>query len=94
MGYALAYHAGAELIDMEMVQFTGKQLYPPWLLGNPALLSAMCGGEYRNALGKEFMKLPQPRDMIQRLAYKEIKEGRGTAARGRLHRPDRFAPLV
>ncbi len=82
MGYALAFHAGAELIDMEMVQFTGNQLYPPWLLGNPALLSTMCGGEYRNALGKEFMKLPQPRDMIQRLAYKEIKEGRGTSRGG------------
>jgi len=82
MGYALAYHAGAELIDMEMVQFTGQQLYPPWLLGNPALLSIMCGGEYRNALGNEYMKLPQPRDVIQRLAYREIKEGRGTPRGG------------
>ena len=82
VGYALAFHAGAELIDMEMVQFTGQQLYPPWLLGNPALLSIMCGGEYRNALGKEYMKLPQPRDVIQRLAYREIKEGRGTPRGG------------
>jgi fumarate reductase (CoM/CoB) subunit A len=41
MGYAMAYHAGAELIDMEMVQFTGNQLWPPWLLGNPALLVSM-----------------------------------------------------
>ena len=82
MGYALAYHAGAELIDMEMVQFTGQQLYPPWLLGNPALLSIMCGGEYRNALGKEYMRLPQPRDVIQRLAHREIKEGRGTPRGG------------
>ena len=31
MGYALAYHVGAELIDLEMIQFTGNQLYPPWL---------------------------------------------------------------
>lgn len=82
MGYALAYHAGAELIDMEMVQFTGNQLYPPWLLGNPALLVSMCGGKYINALGEEFMKLPLPRDAIQRLAYKEIKEGRGTERGG------------
>jgi fumarate reductase (CoM/CoB) subunit A len=82
MGYALAYHVGAELIDMEMVQFTGNQLYPPWLLGNPALLVSMCGGKYVNALGKEFMKLPQPRDVLQRLAYKEIKEGRGTERGG------------
>ena len=82
MGYAMAYHAGAELIDMEMVQFTGNQLYPPWLLGNPALLSTMCGGKYVNARGEEFMQLPQPRDAIQRLAYKEIKEGRGTERGG------------
>ena len=82
MGYAMAYHAGAEMIDMEMVQFTGNQLYPPWLLGNPALLSTMCGGKYVNALGEEFLQLPQPRDAIQRLAYKEIKEGRGTARGG------------
>ncbi len=81
-GYAMAYHAGAELIDMEMVQFTGNQLWPPWLLGNPALLVSMCGGQYRNALGEEFMNLPQPRDAIQRLAYKEIQEGRGTERGG------------
>jgi fumarate reductase (CoM/CoB) subunit A len=82
MGYAMAYHAGAELIDMEMVQFTGNQLYPPWLLGNPALLSVMCGGKYVNARGEEFLQLPVPRDAIQRLAYKEIKEGRGTERGG------------
>ena len=82
MGYAMAYHAGAELIDMEMVQFTGNQLYPPWLLGNPALLSLMCGGKYVNALGEEFLQLPVPRDAIQRLAHKEIREGRGTERGG------------
>jgi fumarate reductase (CoM/CoB) subunit A len=82
MGYAMAYHAGAELIDMEMVQFTGNQLWPSWLLGNPMLLVTTCGGKYMNALGQEFMKLPLPRDAIQRLAYKEIKDGRGTKQGG------------
>lgn len=81
-GYAMAYHAGAELIDMEMVQFTGNQLYPPWLLGNPELLCMMCGGKYINALGDEFIQQPQPRDVIQRSAYREIKEGRGTKRGG------------
>ncbi len=81
-GYAMAYHAGAELIDMEMVQFTGNQLYPPWLLGNPELLCMMCGGKYINALGDEFIKQPQPRDVIQRAAYNEIREGRGTGRGG------------
>jgi fumarate reductase (CoM/CoB) subunit A len=82
MGYAMAYHAGAELIDMEMVQFTGNQLYPPWLLGNPELLCTMCGGKYINSMGDEFIKQPQPRDVIQRSAYREIKEGRGTERGG------------
>lgn len=82
MGYAMAYHAGVELIDMEMVQFTGNQLYPPWLLGNPELLCNLCGGKYINALGEEFMKQPLPRDVVQRLAYKEITDGRGTERGG------------
>lgn len=82
MGYAMAYQAGAELIDMEMVQFTGNQIYPPWLLGNPELLCMMCGGKYMNALGDEFIQQPQPRDVIQRSAYKEIREGRGTERGG------------
>jgi fumarate reductase (CoM/CoB) subunit A len=82
MGYAMAYHAGAELIDMEMVQFTGNQLYPAWLLGNPELLCMMCGGKYINALGDEFIQQPQPRDVIQRAAYMEIREGRGTERGG------------
>jgi fumarate reductase (CoM/CoB) subunit A len=82
MGYAMAYHAGAALIEMEMVQFTGNQLWPPWLLGNPALLVSLCGGQYRNAFDREFIKLPQPRDAIQRMAYREIKEGRGTPRGG------------
>ena len=82
MGYAMAYHAGAELIDMEMVQFTGNQLYPPWLLGNPELLCTMCGGKYINALGDEFIQQPQPRDVIQKAAFKEIRDGRGTEKGG------------
>ena len=82
MGYALAYHAGAELIDMEMIQFTGNQLYPPWLLGNPALLISKCGGKYINAHGDEFMKLPLTRDETQILAHKEIEKGNGTERGG------------
>lgn len=82
MGYAMAYHAGAEMIDMEMVQFTGNQLYPPWLLGNPELLVSMCGGKYINALGEEYIKLPQPRYAIQRASQKEIRAGRGTERGG------------
>jgi fumarate reductase (CoM/CoB) subunit A len=82
MGYALAYHVGAELIDMEMVQFTGNQMYPPWLLGNPALLVSLCGGKYMNARGEEFMKLPLTRAETQILAHKEIAKGNGTERGG------------
>ena len=82
MGCALAYHIGAELIDMEMIQFTGSQLYPPWLLGNPALLVSMCGGKYMNARGEEFMKLPLTRAETQILAHKEIAKGNGTERGG------------
>ena len=82
MGCVLAYEAGAELIDMEMIQFTGNQLYPPWLLGNTALLVAMGGGKYMNAHGEEFMKLPLTRDQTQILAHKEIAKGNGTERGG------------
>ena len=78
MGCVLAYDAGAELIDLEMVQFTGDQLYPPWLLGNPALLVSLCGGKYMNVHGEEFMKLPLTRAETQILAHKEIAKGNGT----------------
>jgi fumarate reductase (CoM/CoB) subunit A len=42
----------------------------------------MCGGKYINAFGDEFIQQPQPRDVIQRSAYREIKEGRGTEQGG------------
>ena len=78
IGCVLAYDIGAELIDLEMIQFTGNQLYPPWLLGNPALLVSMCGGKYRNANGEEFMKLPLTRAETQILAHEEIAKGNGS----------------
>ena len=82
MGCTLAYQIGAEIIDLEMVQFTGNQLYPPWLLGNPALLVSMCGGKYMNANGEEFMKLPLTRAETQILAHEEIAKGNGTERGG------------
>ena len=82
MGCTLAYHIGAELIDMEMIQFTGDQLYPPWLLGNAALLVSNCGAKYMNIHGEEFMKLPMTRDETQIRAAKEIAKGNGTERGG------------
>ncbi len=86
-GYALAYNAGAELIDMEMVQFhpTGM-VYPPsasGLLVTEAVRGE--GGKLYNALGERFMlRYDQERaelstrDVVTKAIYREIAEGRGT----------------
>jgi fumarate reductase (CoM/CoB) subunit A len=86
-GYALAYNAGAELIDMEMVQFhpTGM-VYPPsasGLLVTEAVRGE--GGKLYNSLGERFMAKYDPermelstRDVVTRAIFREITEGRGT----------------
>ncbi|NOZ82965.1 MAG: fumarate reductase subunit A [Euryarchaeota archaeon] len=86
-GYALAYNAGAELIDMEMVQFhpTGM-VYPPsasGLLVTEAVRGE--GGKLYNALGERFMlRYDQERaelstrDVVTKAIFREIAEGRGT----------------
>ena len=53
----------------------------------------MCGGKYINALGEEFIQQPQPRDVIQRSAFKEIRDGRGTE-RGGVYIDLRHSPLT
>jgi len=86
-GLALAYEAGAELIDMEFVQFhpTGM-VWPPGvhgLLVTEAVRGE--GGVLRNSTGERFMERYDPkrmelstRDMVARAIYTEVKEGRGT----------------
>ncbi len=86
-GYALAYEAGAELIDMEFVQFhpTGM-VWPPGVIG--LLVTEAVRGEggiLRNASGERFMERYDPkrlelstRDVVARAIYTEVKEGRGT----------------
>ncbi|HET9094053.1 MAG TPA: FAD-binding protein [Solirubrobacteraceae bacterium] len=86
-GYALAYEAGAEMVDMEFVQFhpTGM-VYPPGVAG--LLVTEAVRGEggiLRNALGERFMEKYDPkrmelstRDVVARSIYTEVKEGRGT----------------
>ncbi len=86
-GYALAYNAGAELIDMEMVQFhpTGM-VYPPsacGLLVTEAVRGE--GGKLYNARGERFMlRYDQERaelstrDVVTKAIFREIAEGRGT----------------
>ncbi|MBI4364739.1 MAG: fumarate reductase/succinate dehydrogenase flavoprotein subunit [Candidatus Latescibacteria bacterium] len=86
-GHALALGAGAELIDMEFVQFhpTGM-VWPPGVQG--ILVTEAVRGEgglLLNAKGERFMERYDPkrmelstRDMVARAIYTEVKEGRGS----------------
>jgi succinate dehydrogenase / fumarate reductase, flavoprotein subunit len=86
-GMALAYEAGAELLDMEFVQFhpTGM-VWPPGVKG--ILVTEAVRGEggiLRNKAGERFMEKYDPkrmelstRDVVARSIYTEVKEGRGS----------------
>jgi len=86
-GMALAYQAGAELQDMEFVQFhpTGM-VWPPGVQGilvTEALRGE--GGTLKNNKGERFMEKYDPkrmelstRDVVARAIYTEVREGRGT----------------
>ena len=86
-GMALAYNAGAELMDMEFVQFhpTGM-VWPPGVQG--LLVTEAVRGEgglLTNKAGERFMEKYDPkkmelstRDVVARAIYTEVREGRGT----------------
>ena len=86
-GIALAYEAGVNLVDMEMVQFhpTGM-VWPKKAVGTLATEAIRGeGGILLNSKGERFMKnyYPQrmelgPRDVVARSIYNEIVSGRGT----------------
>jgi len=86
-GMALAYEAGAELMDMEFVQFhpTGM-VWPPGVQGILVTEAVRGeGGVLRNKNGERFMERYDPkrmelstRDVVARSIYTEVKEGRGT----------------
>jgi succinate dehydrogenase / fumarate reductase flavoprotein subunit len=86
-GVALAYEAGVDLVDMEMVQFhpTGM-VWPEKALGTLATEAIRGeGGILLNSKGERFMKnyYPErmelgPRDIVARANYNEIVSGRGT----------------
>jgi succinate dehydrogenase / fumarate reductase flavoprotein subunit len=86
-GMALAYGAGAELVDMEFVQFhpTGM-VWPPGVQGILVTEAVRGeGGVLRNKLGERFMEKYDPkkmelstRDVVARSIYTEVREGRGT----------------
>jgi succinate dehydrogenase / fumarate reductase, flavoprotein subunit len=86
-GMALAYDAGADLIDMEFVQFhpTGM-VWPPGVQGILVTEAVRGeGGVLRNKDGQRFMERYDPkklelstRDVVARSIYTEVREGRGT----------------
>ncbi len=92
-GPALAYDAGATLMDMEFVQFhpTGMAVDesdPDWEPWSGRLVTEAVrgeGGRLYNTNGERFMKRYSPdqmeldaRDVVARAIAKEISEGRGT----------------
>jgi succinate dehydrogenase / fumarate reductase flavoprotein subunit len=102
-GVGMAYEAGAELRDTEMVQFhpTGM-VWPPGVRGILVTEGVRGeGGVLRNSEGERFMVRYDPekqelssRDVVARAIYREVQEGRGSEHGGAYldisHRPTDF----
>ncbi len=93
-GIAMAYRAGAPLMDMEMVQY-----HPTCLVETGILITEGARGEgahLLNAAGERFMEKAAPnkmelasRDVVSRAEQIEINEGRGVGPNGAGHLPRR-----
>ncbi len=82
-GYALAYKAGANLVDMEFIQFEPcRCIYPKKLGISTTLLSK--GGQIKNSKGERFLldhyenEGLVSKDMLARLIALEIQKGLGS----------------
>ncbi len=94
-GYALALRAGAELIDMEFVQFFPIGHLAPRMIGMDPIMwdpfRYKLGGRLLNANGEEFAdrygqaesgSYVLTRDVATYAIYKEVEAGRGSPAGG------------
>ena len=86
-GYAISYRAGANLVDMEQVQFHPTGMVAPESKKGVLVTEAVRaeGGKLINSEGERFMSKYAPekmelatRDVVARSIYQEIIEGRGT----------------
>jgi fumarate reductase (CoM/CoB) subunit A len=86
-GFAIGYRAGAELIDMEMIQFHPTGAVFPYDARGRLVTEAVRGegGLLLNTSGERFMKKYDPermelstRDVVARAIATEIQNGRGT----------------
>lgn len=89
-GIIMAYEAGADMMDMEMVQFHPTGMVSPQSRRGVLITEAVRGegGHLINADGERFMINYDPReelatrDVVARSIYTEIQEGRGTEEGG------------
>ena len=86
-GFAIAYRAGANLVDMEQIQFHPTGMVAPESKKGVLVTEAVRaeGGKLLNTEGERFMARYSPekmelstRDVVARSIYQEIIEGRGT----------------
>jgi succinate dehydrogenase / fumarate reductase flavoprotein subunit len=89
-GMALAYYAGAQLEDMEFVQFHPTGIYKLGILISEAARGE--GGILRNDSGERFMERYAPvikdlaaRDLVSRCILREIRESRGIGGKDYVH---------
>lgn len=91
-GLAMAYRAGAEFVDMEMMQF-----HPTGLIAGESVMTGTvleeglrgAGGHLLNKDGERYMQRYDPtkmerstRDRVSRSGFLEIRAGRGTPQQG------------
>lgn len=91
-GMAMAYRAGAEFVDMEMMQF-----HPTGLIAGDSVMTGTvleeglrgAGGHLLNNEGERYMQRYDPakmerstRDRVSRSGFLEIRAGRGTPQQG------------